>query len=124
MCIRDRLNQANGTIETFKEVMTSRHFESAKCNTQDRFEGAHNEQADEFTSKLLANRFQGPTSRSIMDPSSSSLGVVTPPQAAQATMSRVPEPNKSVVVHPDNCLSGIRGRRDNTGAQKSGEQDP
>ena len=104
----EQFNQANGTIETFKKVMTSRHFESAKCNTQDRFEGAHNEQADEFTSKLLANRFQSPTGRSIMDPSSSSLGGVIPP-AAQATMSRVPEPNKSVVVHPDNCLGGHTG---------------
>ena len=28
----EQLNQANGTIETFKKVMTSRHFESAKCN--------------------------------------------------------------------------------------------
>ena len=30
----EQFNQANGTIETFKKVMTSRHFESAKCNTQ------------------------------------------------------------------------------------------
>ena len=29
-----QFNQANGTIETFKKVMTSRHFEIAKCNTQ------------------------------------------------------------------------------------------
>ena len=59
--------------------INAKAFQSTS-NTQDRFEGAHNEQADEFTSKLLANRFQGPTSRSIMDPSSSSLGGVIPPQ--------------------------------------------
>ena len=76
-------------------------------DTQDRFKGAHKKLADEFTSQFLG--IQGPTSTS-----SCSLGGVTPHQAARDTMSREPEPNKSVVVHPDNCLSGIRGRRDNT----------